>query len=244
MPKLDITVLNGEAIVSSQAYGPSQMSAAPRLPAQQQPLPLPAQQAQPESAMWGDDDDDEFVMLASQVAARVEAASEAVISQAMNFTADMSYGRFQNEVDASTQLTAPIKNKPMFDELMEDDFEDIFAKVPDFSNIPEQAKVAALQQPLATTATTSAATTSTATSQLNRAVAVAMPKDNTAQKNAQKEAQAAFLQNKIRELKKEYEALRESSGKISEKCQQKEGEVRIKITFYFRCVLKRNRFIG
>lgn len=244
MPKLDITITSGQAMAASQTVGLSQMPASSRMPApwphqqqQQQQQPQPAQQSED---IWGDDGDDEMILLASQVADQCEAASQMVISEAMNFTAhNLSYGRFQNEVDTSTQLPAPIKNKTKFAFDDADGFEDLLSQVPYFANGQQsRASEPATAAPMPSTSTATTAVMMAvpplpaAPPAPSSRIVCDLSKDNTAQKDAQKEAQATYLQKKIRERKKEIDTLKESLSKISEKCQQKEGEVCTEIVFY------------
>lgn len=91
MPKLDITISSSQW---NAVAGPSRTNSTHK----QQP-----KQIQQED-MWGDDDDEEYIMLASQVVDKVDANAEMIISQSMNIRdADLSYGRFQYDVKASTQ---------------------------------------------------------------------------------------------------------------------------------------------
>lgn len=192
IPKLDIQIHSSQTYVASQTVASQQNAPAHRLAAPRQPAPE-------SDDMWGDEDDSDFIMLASQVADRVEERFDVVLSQSLNFSVgnDLSYGLFQREVDASTQLRMPIKNTEIND-LMSGDEED-------FLNIPMPEKAGDIDKTL-----------QPSTSNNNQ--------KNDALKNAQIEAQATYLQTKIREQKKQIETLKESLTKSSEKCQQKEGE--------------------
>lgn len=99
MPRLDITVSSSQRA----AAGPSRINSTHM----QQP-----KQIQQED-MWGDDDDEEYIMLASQVVDRVDANAEMIISQSMKIRdTDLSYGIFQYDVETSTQHQLALEMQP------------------------------------------------------------------------------------------------------------------------------------
>lgn len=111
MPRLDITISSSQRV----AAGPSRINSTHM----QQP-----KQIQQED-MWGDDDDEEYIMLASQVVDKVDANAEMIISQSMNIRdADLSYGRFKYDVKASTQNQLAL-------EMPHDEHDDILLSVPE-----------------------------------------------------------------------------------------------------------------
>lgn len=194
MPKLDISITSSQSLPSNQFRAPA-------------PLKPPTS-----NNIWGDDEDDEeFIMLASQAAEKVEAHAESVITQAMNFHGDldMSYGRFRNEVEASTQLTFP-PQKDVINDFMRDDDEDIFSHIPDYPNVPDVQTPSTSKQP------ENSARADKAKEEAQKRL-----------ENAKKEAQTTALTKRLQEAKKEIENLREALSKTTEKCQIKEGEVNI-----------------
>lgn len=112
MPRLDVTISSSQRV----AAGPSRINSTMHM---QQP-----KQIQQEN-MWGDDDDEEYIMLASQVVDEVDANAEMIISQSMNIRdADLSYGRFQYDVEASTQQRPAL-------EMQNGECDDILLDVPE-----------------------------------------------------------------------------------------------------------------
>lgn len=184
MPKLDITISSSQRNVIA---GPSRMQ-------------QPEAQIQQDD-MWGDDDE-EYIMLASQVVEKLDANAEMIISQSMNIRdADLSYGRFQRNVRASTQHQSPI-----LDDFGNDNVEDILANVPDVitNNVVKP---------------TAATTSHRASNQNSQANEI---------KNSEKtkmEVHQTYLTEKMKTQKKEIENLKETLNKLNEKCQIKEGEV-------------------
>lgn len=199
MPKLDISITSSQSL-SSQF----------RAPAALDPPTIRQNGHNDKDNIWGDDDDDEeFIMLASQAVEKVEAHAESVITQAMNFHGDldMSYGRFRNEVEASTQLTFPPQRDAINDFLCSNDDEDIFSHIPDYPNVPDIQKPSTSKQPV------------------NNARADKAKEEAQKRLEIAKEAQATLLTRKLQEHKKEIENLKEALSKTTEKCQIKEGEV-------------------
>lgn len=188
MPKLDLQIYSSQEIMASQLASQQMSVPSFRAPAAARQQPAPESED-----MWGDDEDNDFIMLASQVADRVEAHPDVVMSQhPPNNTIDISYGLFQREVDSSTQMGPPIKNTEIID-LMSGDEED-------FLNIPMPEKMKSIDKTL-------------------------QPgPSNEKLKNAQTEAQTKYMQNQMRDQKKEIELLKRNLEQANEKCQQKEGE--------------------
>lgn len=111
MPRLDITISSSQR----GAAGPSRNNSTHM----QQPNEILQED------MWGDDDDEEYIMLASQVVDKVDANAEMIISQSMNIRdADLSYGVFQYGVKASTQ------HEPAF-EMQHDERDEILLNIPE-----------------------------------------------------------------------------------------------------------------
>lgn len=170
----------------------------------------------PESEeLWGaDDDDDEFILLASQAAEKIEANAQMVISQAMNCTnmdSEITYSQFRNEARSSTQL-----NQYLVDDFDNDDL---------FSNIPDD--VCASKPSTSTAARNNDANNfKVPAAPINVCVA---GNDDQARKmeQAKNEAQQSYFTEKIKTQKKELDNLRETLNKMSERFQTKEGEVRI-----------------
>lgn len=205
MPKLDITISSSQHI---SVAGPSHMiSNADRVTAQIE-RNFPAQSED----MWGDDDDEEMIMLASQACEKVEANHEMVISQAMNpcqRDSDISYGVFRREVQASTQLRNHVA-----DNFMDED-EDIFTSV-DLNLLVKE------------TAAKSSSTKENSSRELNAfAVPGNVPPRIDQAKKLEKNRNDTqqYMTDKIKTQKREIENLRESLAKLQEKCQTKEGEV-------------------
>lgn len=128
MPRLDITISSSQRV----AAGPSRINSTHM----QQPKPIQLED------MWGDDDDEEYIMLASQVVDKVDANAEMIISQSMNIRdADLSYGKFQCDVDASTQHQPAI-------EMQHDERSDILQNVPEMmvidkaNSVPQASTIA------------------------------------------------------------------------------------------------------
>lgn len=199
MPKLDITISSSQRIV---AAGPSNMN--------QQRVEQPAQS---EDA-WGEDDEDELLILASQAVEQVEANAAVIISQSMN-NHDMSYIRFRQDVRTaqSTQLN-PI------DEF--DNDEDIFSSVPDFVVNPAQpapsvenkenkAQHAINHQNAQNQPSTSAAYVPRVTSD-----------DKTREKK--EKVQNEYYADQLKQKTKQIQTLKESLNKVNQKCTTKEGE--------------------
>lgn len=188
MPKLDITISSSQRSVIA---GPSRINTV------QQSEPQIQQEEKIEDDMWGDDDE-EYIMLASQAVEKLDANAEMIISQSMNIRdIDLSYGRFQRDVRSSTQ-------HPYCNEFENDNCEDILANVPDVI-------VNNVMQPVAHTSQ--------------------IPISNGAEcKDTAKtkmEVHQTYLTEKMKTQKREIENLQETLNKLSEKCQIKEGEVRM-----------------
>lgn len=164
--------------------------------------------------LWGGDDDEEFILLASQAAEKIEANAENfIVSQAMNF--DLSYGQFQKEVQASTQL------------------DDIFDNDDIFSNIPDDAWQAGPSTSKPTTNRNDGPATFKVPGAAATSAALAARHDEETRQTqlAKNEAQQSFFTEKIKAQKKELENLRETLNKVTEKCETKEGEVIILCNF-------------
>lgn len=208
MPKLDMTNEPSQSLFGNQTTRiPNSQSTTNRPPVQQSqarqvvpPPPVRHQVIETEN-LW-DEEDEEVFMVASQV---LDAQPDSVISQAMNFTSvnELTFNHFRREVEASTQLSAPQTNHNDIDDFMRsDDDEDIFTKLPDFSNL-NQPKAQVVDVP---------------------AVVERQDDDVNRKKMAQREAQTKFLQNRIREQRKEIDRLKDNNTKTSDRCIQKEGE--------------------
>lgn len=185
MPKLNITISSSQR---SQVAGPSRINNVQQTEVQQH-----------QEDMWGDDDDEEYIMLASQVVEKLDANAELIISQSMNtLDADLSYRRFQRDVRTSTQHQSSIMSE------FDNDFgEDILAIVPDVVSKPVAKPVLA---------------TMTNETQSMRSIDA---------KNTEKaKLEVNHLTEKNKAQKREIENLKETLKKLNEKCQIKEGEVK------------------
>lgn len=198
VPRLDISIVSSQRITT----GPSQT-----LPDHEQNAPAQSDD------MWGSDEDDEFIMLASQAAEKVEANHEMAISQAMNARdLDMSYGMFRREVKTSTQKNSAIDN------FMEDDDDilsnvDLNSVVKEAANKPSTSKEYPKQ------------------SNVFAVPAAPAPCNEQAKKleKAKSDTQHTFMAEKLKAQKREIDTLKENLAKLTEKCQTKEGEVLIKL---------------
>lgn len=202
MPKLDITISSSQS-VSSRLAGPNPGSSH-----------ATNHQHVDAEELWGGDDDEEFILLASQAVEKYEANAEMVISQSMNpnMNLDISYGQFRNEVRSSTQFD----DCAMIDEFDNDDI---------FSNIPDDV---CASKPSTSTATTN---NDAGNFKMPNAPAAAIPSTSSHDEQKRKteqaknEAQQSFLTDMIKTQKKDLDNLRESLKKVTDKCQIKEGEV-------------------
>lgn len=218
MPKLNITI-------SSSQKGPA--ASVSNMPSNRDYARVPPLAPPPESAdLWGDDDD-ELVMLASQVAEQVEAHAEQVLTQAMDFQeSSITFERFRKEVDASTQL--PKADDLINEFLCDNDDEDLFADVPDFNNVPAQPVRASTSKESDRRQSTSRATIEREPILPKPATEVRESEPTQANdkiESTRMEIRATFLSNKLRDQKKEIENLKDNLNDINEKCQTKEGEV-------------------
>lgn len=194
MPKLDITISSSQRIAVS---GPSNMN---------QQRAVPGAPAQSEDA-WCEDEEDEFLVLASQAAEQVQANAAVVISQSMSIRDhDMSYTSFRQEARTaqSTQLN-PI------DELDNDD--DLFSNVPDI--IPN----AILPAPAAENTEYNVQTAQNQNRQNSLRISI----DNKAREQKEK-MQNEYYTEKLKMQKKQIETLKETLNKMNQKCTTKEGE--------------------
>lgn len=196
MPKLDITISSSQR---NPVAGTSNMN-------QQRPAPdIPTQ---PEDA-WGEDEEDEFLILASQAVEQVQANAAVVISQSMNIRDhDMSYTNFRQNARApqSTQLH-------QIDEFDNDD--DLFSNVPDiFPNLIQPPTIATenrvndFQIPQ---------------SQIKQNNSRVSSDSNKAREHKEK-IQNDYFNEKIKAQKKQIETLKETLNKVNQKCTTKEGE--------------------
>lgn len=197
MPRLDITISSSQSVSSRLSSANAGSSNAMNY----------NDRGGDGEELWGGDDDEEFILLASQAAEKIEANAENfIVSQAMNF--DLSYGQFRNEVRASTQL------------------DDIFDNDDIFSNIPDDAWDAGPTTSTAANPDNGAAVFKVPDAAATSAALAARHDEQTRQTQlAKNEAQQSFFTEKIKVQKKEIENLRETLNKITEKCETKEGEV-------------------
>lgn len=193
MPKLDITISSSQRI---SVAGPSNMNQ----PRESMETPAHADDG------WGDDEEDEIFVLASQAVEQVQANAAVVISQAMNNTVDVSYSRFRQNVRPvhSTQFNA-------IDEF--DNDEDLFSNVPDY--IPN-----AVQPPLTIENKENNAQSTVNQSNQNSA---RMSSENKAKEQKEK-IQNEYYAEKVKAQKKQIEQLKETLNKLNQKCTTKEGE--------------------
>lgn len=216
MPKLSITVS------SSQRSQIPSTSAVHRHQPNQNYARIPQPEMPKESVdLWGDEDD-ELVMLASQVAEKVEANAEQVLTQAMGFhNASINFEKFRKEVQASTQLPE------------EDDFVNEFHCDTDdvilFADLPEIDEIAV--QPIRPS--TSKEKSKRPTIEIDRKKSnegVSVTAKTSMQQKSNSETSklqicTTFYSNQMRDHKKDMEALQENFSKMNEKLQTKEGEV-------------------
>lgn len=154
-------------------------------------------------------------MLASQVAEKVEAHAEQVLTQAMSFhDASINFERFREEVQASTQL-------PEIDRFINEfhcDTDDVilFADLPEVDEpVAQPSRREIDRQPSKPTGK--------------------QPTNSAAEKieSSKLEMRTTFYSNQIRDHKKEMETLKENLGKLNEKYQTKEGEVLRTVSNFF-----------
>lgn len=201
MPKLDITISSSQRIV---AAGPSNMN-------QQRADPMTPTQTED---AWGEDDGDEFLVLASQAAEQVEANAAVVISQAMNNREhDMSYIRFRQDVRVaqSTQMNHIAEF---------DNDEDIFSNLPDF--IPNPIQPAPSMENKENNGQM-AHNHQSAHNQPSTSTSSRLSSDDKAREKKEK-MQTDYYTEKVKMQKKQIETLKETLNKINQKCTTKEGE--------------------
>lgn len=175
---------------------------------------------------WGDDEDEEFIMLASQAAEKVEANAEMVLSQAMHMNnTTLNYDNFRRNASSSTQIRRPMS---VIDEFMQDD--DLFAEIPDdvvAATQPPKPASTLLPPPLPPPpASVPQQSEDLFSASMSSAAVIAVPQSQQQRvENAKMTAQNTYLSNRVRDQKREIESLKEALAKLNEKCQTKEGEV-------------------
>lgn len=195
MPKLDITISSSQRM---NIAGPSNLH---------QPREVAETPAQIDDA-WGDDEEDEIFVLASQAVEQVQANAAVVISQAMN-TADhdISYNRFRQNARPvhSTQFN-PI------DEF--DNDEDIFSNVPDF--LPNAVQPAA--------STDNKENNGQMAQNQHSGQNVGRVSSDTKARDQKEKIQNEYYAEKFKAQKKQIEQLKETLSKLNQRCTTKEGE--------------------
>lgn len=215
MPKLDITISS-----SQMAPQPGPSTRHNQIVAAQRPPPV--RDSVPQSVDMWDDDDEELIMLASQVAEKVEANAEELISQSMNIT----YSTFQRQAhQVSTQRQRHIND---LDDYFRDG-DEVFSKLIESPNDLKISQIVeGLQSDLVPMQIDDEPVVVLDDEPPEQEAANAQGLFVDKQKKAEQvkaEAQTAFMSNRLREQKKEIETLKENLTKISDKCQTKEGEV-------------------
>lgn len=208
MPKLDITISSSQRIGMA---GPSTSQQARDAAMNEDP--------------WYEDEEDEIFVLASQAVEQVQANAAVVISQAMNSQAirsthDISYGHFRQNVRAvhSTQ----INENPM--DAFDNDEEDIFSNVPDFVSNNGQPVIENQVNNGQAAQQNNGHDQQQQQQQSSQSNVVGHASQNTGARNQIEKIQNEIYAEKLKVQKKEIEQLKETLNKLNQRCTTKEGE--------------------
>lgn len=269
-PRLDISIVSSASSITSKSNFNQPLARVPYK--KYAPAPLhelvpkikptaSVAAAQPPKAinsvdMWGDDDDDEIIMLASQVADRVQTFGQDILVNSM----DVSFRRFSSDKKnaQSTQKPEPTK---IVDDYMKaflaDEDELVFSDIDqqyidkhidnnsnsiqlaqsnfrDFA-IPGPSRQVQIPEINGNTCLGKPNLKRSATSSDTIIIPTTLKRNENIQKNISTtmEKQLKFLSKQLEDNKKILERMQQDNAKLTEKCQTKDGEVCASCLFLF-----------